>query len=119
MEYDLLKILDHPLMIDDLLAPAIIAFGGLAVTEYRLEVRWRLSASTAEQTDTLVIRWNLDLLEKRLPNLRRKIENMMARDAFRSLQTEYAAVIVTAAVLANIEPGTVFTRRADKGEYHD
>ena len=119
MEYDLLRICDHPLMMDDYLAPAIIVFGGLEVAEYQLEVRWRIAASAAELTDTLVIRWNLDRLEKKVPNLRRKIENMLERDHARWRHIEDAAVVVTAAVLANIVPGTVYSERAEIGTFHD
>ncbi len=119
MDYDLLKLLDHPLMLDDLLPGALVVFGGLSVAEYKVEVRWRTSAAATEQTETLTIRWDPARLARRVPMLRRKVQNMLERDDYRPLQTENAAVVVTVAVLANIEPGTVFSRRSERGSYHD
>jgi hypothetical protein len=119
MEYDLERIFDHPLMLGDLLPAAISVFGGLSAREYRVDVRWRASASGTETTETLVIRWDLDRLERRVPELRKKIENLIGRDLYQALQTENAAVVVTVAVLENVAPGTRFSMRSDKGSYHD
>jgi len=97
-------------MIDDLLPGAIIIFGGLAVTEYRLEVALAAvgvrGGADGHPGDSL----EPGPSGKRLPNLQRKIENMLERDRYRSLQIENAAVIVAAAVLPNIAPGTVVSR---------
>ncbi len=119
MDYDFEKIFDHPLMLGELLPAAIVVFGGLAVSEFRIRVRWRRSSADVEQNDRLVIRWDLEQLERHYPGLRQKVENVQRRDLYRSLQTANAAVIVTAAVLENIAPGTRWSMRSDKGTYHD
>ena len=119
MEYDLFRIFGHPLMLDDLLPHALVLFGGLEVTEYRIEVHWRKAASTTMQRDTLMIRWDLDQLEQQLPNLRRKVRNLLERDEYQPLQTEYAVILVAVAVLAHVEPGPVIIKRADRGSFHD
>jgi hypothetical protein len=119
MEYNLIRLFGHPLMLDDLLPMALAVFGGPGVTEYRIAVRWRRSSSQQEEQGTLTLRWNMEELEKCFPNLRRRVENMAERDFDHSEQTEKAAVVVTAAVLECLEPGTVFSRRSGKGTYHD
>ena len=119
IEYDLIRVFDHPLMLDHLLASAIDRFGGQPVGEYRLSVRWRTSASEPERSDTLTIRWDLSALSERLPDIAQRLQNSRERVRDEKTKTESAAILVAVAVLEHVEPGCQFTMQSDTGTGHD
>jgi hypothetical protein len=55
----------------------------------------------------------------RLPEIDAQVRNRREWNDDRATQTEEAAIVVAAAVLAHVEPDTLFTRRSNTGTRHD
>jgi hypothetical protein len=120
MEYDLIDLFDHSLCcLFEYIPSAIALFGVSDSISCALDVEWKRSAAEPPTAARLVLKWNLDILRYRLPEIDIQVRNRREWNDDRATQTEEAAIVVAAAVLAHIEPDTLFTRRSDIGTRHD
>ena len=119
MEYDLIRLFEHPLYMLDLIPAAIVTFGGGGVSQRVIAVEWRRSAGAPVAKARLTLTWDLDALRINLPMIDRQLRSYHERDYDQATRTEMAAIVVAAAVLAHIEPETRFTARSDTGSGHD
>lgn len=119
MEYDLIRLFEHPLYMLDLIPAAIVTFGEENATRRVIEVEWRRSAGGPPVKADLTLSWDLDALRTSLPMIDRQLRSYRERDFDQATRTEMAAIAVAAAVLSHLEPETRFTARSDTGSGHD
>jgi hypothetical protein len=119
MEYDLIRLFEHPLRFRNCIPSTVVTFGGHEIGRCAIQVQWRLSVGEAAVEDELVLTWDVAALQPSFAELREEIAILRERDEDRETQIELAAVVVAVAVLAHIEPRTRFTRRSGTGTRHD
>lgn len=119
LEYDLVRLFEHPLKFRFCIPSAIITFGGSSVGRCVLQVEWRVSASGASREDELTLSWDVVTLRPHFHEVDDEVAILRDRDQDRATRTELAAVVVAVAVLAHIAPHTRFTRRSATGTGHD
>lgn len=120
MEYDLVRLFEHPLRFRRFVPPAIVVFGGTQDTgRCEIAVEWKLSASGAANNSTLTLSWDIETLRPHVAEIDEELQILQSRDEDRATQVMEAAVVVAVAVMANIEPGTLFTQRSNTGNHHD
>jgi hypothetical protein len=120
MEYDLVRLFKHALRFRRFVPPAIVVFGGSQDTgRCEIAVEWKESASGATNNSTLSLSWDIETLRPHVAEIDEELQILRTRDEDRATQIMEAAVVVAVAVMANIEPGILFTRRSDTGTRHD
>ena len=119
MEYDLIRLFEHPLYMLDLIPAAIVTFGEGGVDRRVIEVQWRPSAGEPLVEADLTLSWDLDVRRVSFSMIERQLTSYRQRDHDQATRTEMAAIAVAAAVLAHIEPDNRFTGRSDTGSGHD
>jgi hypothetical protein len=120
MEYDLINLFDHTnCCLFEFIPSAVAIFGTGGVTRCTIQVQWRRSAGEPEAQLELTLKWDLDLLRVRIPDIDAMIRSRREWSDDRARQIEEAAVVVAVAVLSHIEPDTLFTRRSGTGTHHD
>ena len=88
MEYDLIRLFDHPVNLFDFIASAIVALGTDGKAERRIEVEWRRSAGELSNRAELLLKWDLDTIRARNPLIDRQIESIRERDEHLGKRTE-------------------------------
>jgi hypothetical protein len=119
MEYDLIRLFDHPLRFRNCIPSAVVTFGGGAVGRCPIEVQWRRSAREAAVAGELTLSWDVATLRGRFTEVEEEIAILRERDEDQATRVELAAVVLAVAVLSHIEPDTRFTRRSSTGTRHD
>jgi hypothetical protein len=119
MEYDLIRLFEHPLRFRTFIPSAIVTFGGQAVGRSVIGVQWKHSAAATAIEDELVLSWDVTVLRRNFKEIDEEIAILRERDEDRATRVELAAVVVAVAVMAHVEPGTRFTRRSSTGTRHD
>jgi hypothetical protein len=119
MEYDLVRLFEHPFRLGTCIPSAIVTFGQPGVDRCSIKVQWRRSASDVRVDDELLLTWDLTALRSRFAEVDEEIENLRERDNDQATRVELAAVVVAVAVMAHVEPETRFTRRSAPGTRHD
>jgi hypothetical protein len=119
MEYDLVRLFEHPFRLHTCIPSAIVTFGKPGVDRYSIKVQWRRSTSDDRTDDELVLTWDLAALRWHIADIEEEVANLRERDDDQATRVELAAVVVAAAVMAHIEPETRFTRRSGFGTRHD
>jgi len=120
MEYDLINLFDHAnCCLFEFIPSTIAVFGAAGSSQCQLQVQWRRAADEPENQAVLTLKWNLDQIRARLPEIDAQIRNRREWNDDRARQVEEAAIVVAVAVMAHIEPDTLFTRRSDTGTGHD
>lgn len=120
MEYDLTDLFDHTqCCLFEYIPSAIAAFGTNDSNQCVIEVDWKRSAEEETAQTQLTLKWDIDALRVRLPEIDNQIRNRREWNNDRATQTEEAAIVVAVAVLALVEPDTLFTRRSNTGTNHD
>src|SRR4051812_43402084 len=104
MEYDLIRLFEHPLRFRACIASAIVTFGGQAVGQCAIEVHWRASAPSAVVDDELILSWDVAALRTHFAEIDEEIAILRERDEDQATRVELAAVVVAVAVMAHIEP---------------
>jgi hypothetical protein len=106
MEYDLIRLFEHPICLDDCIPAAVVTFGTTSPNEAAVQVRWRRNPGQEENEAKLTLRWDLKALKVSIPRIEHQIQSLRERDEDQGRRTELAAVAVAAAVMAHIEPET-------------
>ena len=120
MEYDLINLFDHTqCCLFEYIPSAIAVFGTGKANHCVIDVEWKRSAGEAAVQAPLTLKWDLDVLRVRLPEIDAQVRNRREWNDDRATQTEEAAIVVAVAVLTHIEPDTLFTRRSNTGTRHD
>jgi hypothetical protein len=119
MEYDLLRLFEHPLRFRSCIPSAVVTFGGQDIGRCMIQVQWRHSAQAATVEDELVLTWDVSALRTQFAELDEEIAILRERDEDQATRVELAAVVVAVAVMAHIEPATRFTHRSSTGTRHD
>ncbi|HUY34806.1 MAG TPA: hypothetical protein VMV69_18820 [Pirellulales bacterium] len=119
MEYDLVRLFEHPFRLHRYIPSAIVTLGKPGVDRCSIELKSRKSAGDATIDDELVLRWDLAALRRHFADIDEEIANLRERDDDQAMRVELAAVVVAVAVMAQIEPETRFTRRSAPGTRHD
>jgi hypothetical protein len=119
MNYDLVRLFDHPLKFRNCLPSALVTFGGQPSAQYEVEVTWKRAAAEQPTTGTLVLTWDVATLQPHFAEITEEVEILSARDEDRETRLELTAVVIAVAVLAHIEPETRFTFRLAPGQRHD
>ncbi|HET6879105.1 MAG TPA: hypothetical protein VFI31_03055 [Pirellulales bacterium] len=119
MEYDLVRLFEHPLRFRDCIPSAIVLFGGGARGRFPLKIQWRNHAEEVSQTSTLLVTWDVEALREHFADIDEEIDILRTRDDDRAAMVELAAVVVAVSVMAHIEPRSRFTRRSAIGTAHD
>src|SRR5262245_24147095 len=121
MEYDLVRLYEHPLRFRLCLPYAIVCLGGQPTGASAVEVQWRRNSQEVASEEGLVLRWDVSALQQQFQfeSLTEEIEILRTRDQDRATQTELTAVVVAVAVMAHLEPEARFTQRSRKGTGHD
>src|SRR5437660_12153566 len=105
MEYDLIRLFEHPLRFRRFVPPTIVVFGaGQDTGRCEIAVEWRPSASVATNHSTLTLSWDIETLRPHVAEIDEELHILRTRDEDRATHVEDAAVVVAVAVLANIEP---------------
>ncbi|MBX9623430.1 MAG: hypothetical protein K2X82_06410 [Gemmataceae bacterium] len=118
MEYDLIRLFEHPVYFADFVAPTIVTFEEGEAARRTVGVEWRLAAGDAVNRSELILTWDLDALRAVHPLIDRHLASVRERDENRARRTEVAAVVAVA-VMSLVEPATRFTRVAETGSRHD
>ncbi len=119
IEYDLLRLFEHPLRFRICIPSTIVTFAGTNANQCEINVRWRSSAIADEQEENLRLYWDLSTIKQFYGEVEEDIDIIRERDEDRATQVELAAVVVAVAVMSKIEPNTRFTRRSGTGTGHD
>jgi hypothetical protein len=119
MEYNLIRLFEHPLRFRTYIPSAIVTFGGHAVGRSSIQVQWKQSSQEDTAEDELELSWDVTALRSRFAEVEEEVAILRERDEDRATRVELAAVVVAVAVLAHIEPETQFTRRSSTGTGHD
>ena len=119
MEYDLIRLFEHPLRFRNCIPSTVVTFGGQDAGRCTIQVRWRRTAQEAAVDVELILSWDVAALRPRFADVDEEIAILRERDEDQATRIELAAVVVAVAVMAHIEPGTRFTRRSSTGTRHD
>jgi hypothetical protein len=120
MEYDLINLFDHTqCCLFEYIPSALALLGTDASNQCVIDVECKRSAGEPAATMQLTLKWDLDLLRVRLPEIDTQVRNRREWNDDQATQTEEAAIVVAAAVMAHLEPDTLFTRRSSTGTNHD
>jgi hypothetical protein len=119
MEYDLIRLFDHPVWLAEFIPATVVTFGSTMPNQAVVEVQWRRSAGDTENEVALILKWDLEALKDSMPLIERHIQSLRERDEDRGRRMELAAIVVAVAVMAHIEPGTKFTCVSSHGSRHD
>ncbi|MDB5306049.1 MAG: hypothetical protein JWO38_251 [Gemmataceae bacterium] len=120
MEYDLIRLFDeHACCLFEYIPATIVTFEQDGSNQREIGVAWRTSATESTIESTLAMKWDLDAIRAKLPMIDRQLQSRRERDDDRATRTEEAAIVVAAAVMAHVEPGSRFTWRSDTGTRHD
>ncbi|HKI33745.1 MAG TPA: hypothetical protein VKA46_17970 [Gemmataceae bacterium] len=119
LTYDMASLFQHPLKFRARIPSAIVTFGGRPVGQCRIQVQRRKGAQDVENQDELLLSWDVATLKSWCTDVEEEIAILLQRDEDRATRTELAAVVVAVAVMAHIEPQTLFTRRSSTGTRHD
>lgn len=119
MEYDLIRLFEHPVYLCDYIAPAIATFGSEDSNQCVVQVEWKRCADEAATRAELMLKWDLEVLRARHPLIDRQLRSFRERDDDRAARTEGAAIAVAVAVMECFQPGTRFTWRSDTDTGHD
>jgi hypothetical protein len=119
MEYDLVRLFDHPLKFRNCIPSAIVTFGGQPVGRYEIETSWKRSAKQQLRSLKLILSWDTNTLRPQFAEIDDEIAITRARDEDRDTRLELTAVVIAVAMLAQIEPATRFTLRLGTGQRHD
>lgn len=119
MNYDLVRLFEHPLKFRNCIPSAIVAFGGQSSGQYEVEVSWKRAAGEQLSSEKLVLTWDTITLQPHFAEIDDEIAILNTRDTDRETRLELTAVIVAVAVMAHIEPETRFTQRLAPGLRHD
>ena len=120
MNYDLVQLFGHPLRFRRFIPPAIVVFGGTRDTgPCEIAVAWKPTASGTTTNTTLTLSWDVATLRPRLSEIDEELQILRTRDEDQATHVEEAAVVVAVAVMAHIEPSTLFTCRSATGTRHD
>jgi hypothetical protein len=119
MEYDLIRLFEHPLRFRSCIPSAVVTFGGQDVGQCPIQVQWRRSAGEVAAEDELVLSWDVGRFRPHFAEIAEEISILRERDEDQARRVALAAVVVAVAVMAHIEPGTRFTRRSSTGTRHD
>lgn len=120
MEYDLIRLFDHPLRFRRFVPSAVVVFGGdRDAGRCEVEVEWRASAGGPAGSDTLGLSWDVATLRPFVAEIDEELLITRTRNRDRASLVEEAAVVVAVAVMAHVEPETRFTGWSDLGSRHD
>jgi hypothetical protein len=119
MEYDLIRLFEHPLRFRTCIPSAVVTFGSSEVGRCSIQVQWRRSAREAVVENELLLSWDVAALRSHFAEIDEEIAILRERDEDQATRIELAAVVVAVAVMAHIEPKTRFTRRSSTGTRHD
>jgi hypothetical protein len=119
MNYDLVRLFDHPLKFRNCIPSAIVAFGGQPTGQYQVEVHWKRSAAEQPTSETLILTWDTSTIRAQFADVDDEITILRERDADRDTRFELTAVVIAVSVMAIIEPETRFTYRLAPGQRHD
>lgn len=119
MEYDLIRLFEHPVYLCDYIAPAVVTFGPEGSDRCVIQVEWKRCAEEVGTRAELTLKWDLEVLRAQHPLIDRQLQSLRERDEDRATRTEQAAIVVAVAVMASIEPGARFTLRLAPGGRHD
>jgi hypothetical protein len=119
MDYDLIRLFEHPLRFRNCIPSAVVTFGGQNVGRVAIQVLWRRTGQEAVVEDQLVLSWDVTALRPHFAQVEEEIAILRERDEDQATRVELTAVVVAVAVMAHIEPGTRFTRRSGSGTRHD
>lgn len=120
MEYDLIRLFEHPLRFRRYVPAAVVVFGDTAdAGRCEIEVEWRASAGGPSGTGTLGLSWDVDALRPFVAEIDEELHIARTLDRDRATRVEEAAIVVAVAVMAHVEPQTRFTERADTYSGHD
>jgi hypothetical protein len=119
LEYDLVRLFEHPLSFWRYLPGAIVAFGGNLAGQFRIKVQWKSAASAPADVAQLVLKWNTASLKSHCAEIEVQIANLRDRSEDKGQITEDGAIIVAVAVMSVLEPGTLFTHWPRIGLGHD
>jgi hypothetical protein len=119
MEYDLIRLFEHPVYLGNYIASAIVTFAEAGSSQRVIPVEWRRSAGEPLNELELTLKWDVGALRSINPLIDRELETLRERDENRGRRTELAAIAVAVAVMSHVEPETKFTTIADIGSRHD
>src|SRR5580704_9628064 len=119
MDYDLIRLFEHPLRFRSCIPSAIVTFGGGPIGRCAVEVQLKPSASVAFVQQELVLSWDTASLRPRFAEIDEEVAILSGRDEDQATRVELAAVVVAVAVMAHVEPTARFTRRSRIGTGHD
>lgn len=120
MEYDLVRLFEHPLRFRRYVPAAVVTFGGdRDAGRVEIEVEWRASAGADARVATLGLTWDVETLRPFVAEIDEELVIARTMDDDRAARVEEAAIVVAVAVMAHLEPETRFTRRAGGESYHD
>lgn len=120
MEYDLVRLFEHPLRFRRFVPSAIVVLGeDRNEGECDIAVSWKASLTASPTDSTLKLSWNVETLRPHVAELDDELHIARHLDDDRATRVEEAAVVVAVAVLAHVEPAALFTRRSDTGTRHD
>lgn len=120
MEYDLVRLFEHPLRFRRYVPSAIVTFGGdQDVGRVEIEVEWWASAGAERRSATLGLSWDVETLRPFVDEIDEELLIARTLDRDRARQVEETAVAVAVAVMAHVEPETRFTVRSRVGSGHD
>lgn len=119
MEYNLIRLFEHPLRFRSCIPSAVVTLGGQTIGRCPLQVQLRQSAWDVRLEVELVLSWDVATLRPYFAQLDEEIAILRERDEDQATRIELTAVVVAVAVMAHIEPKTQFTRRSRTGTRHD
>jgi hypothetical protein len=120
MEYDLIRLFEHAqCCLFEFIPSAIAVLSTTEGTRCTIQVQWRRSAGEPDNEAELTLRWDWNVLRARLPEIDSQVRNRREWNDDRARQIEETAIVVAVAVMAIIEPETLFTRRSGTGTSHD
>jgi hypothetical protein len=119
MEYDLIRLFEHPLWLAGFIPATVVTFGTTMPNGAVIDVQWRRSAEDDKNEATLTLKWDLGLLKNYIPLVEWEIQSLRERDEDRGRRTEIAAIVIAVAVMSHIEPETQFTCASSPGSRHD
>lgn len=120
MEYDLVRLFEHPLKFRRFIPAAIAIFGGdKDEGEREIAVSWKCSSSDPSTDATLMLSWNVETLRPHVAEIDEELYIARNLDDDRAMRIEEASVVVAVAVMAHVEPETRFTFRSGTGTRHD
>src|SRR5262245_20444609 len=62
MNYDLVRLFEHPLKFRNCIPSAIVAFGGQSSGQYEVEVNWKRVAGEQLTSEKLILTWDTTIL---------------------------------------------------------